>query len=210
MAEDRKEVETILTPEGRLINENLFEKDKFNEEAKPSYKIEMAFDPADLNDLEEKLAQAAVDKWGKGAYDDYYDNIIISPVLDGDQMARRREEKDKEGDAYKGKLVIRAHTIFNKHGQDAPGGVMVYGPEVEEIGPAQRQEVYTGCYGQAALTVGTYIESRSGDHALMFYLGAFQKTQDGDRLMSARDYSKTFKPVGRAEGEGTKRRRARG
>ncbi len=207
---DKKEVETILTPEGRLINENLFEKDKFDEKATPSYKIEMAFDPKDFADIEAALGRAAADKWGAGAEDDYFDGKIIDPIIDGDKMARRRAENDKPGDAYEGKVVIRAHTIFNKHGQDAPGGVAVFGPDVGEIGVANRQDIYQGCYGQAALTIGNYIEAKTQARALMFYLSAFQKTRDGDRLVSQRDYTKVFKPVGRAEGEGTSRRKSRG
>ena len=209
---DKKEAETILTPEGRLINESMFEKDQFNDEATPCYKIEMAFEPDDLADIEAALGRAAAEKWGAGAEDDYFAGKIIDPIKVGDKMAAKREEKGKAGDAYAGKMVIRAHTIYNRHGQDAPGGIFVCGPggSGDEIGAANRQEVYGGCYGQAALTIGTYDDARSGDHALMFYLSAFQKTRDGERLMEARDYNKVFKPVGREEGEGTTRRKSRG
>ncbi len=207
---ERTEKKTILTPVGRLINEALFEKDQFNEEATANYKIEMAFPWADVEGLEDELAAAAEEKWGAGASDDYFAEKIISPLLDGDKLAARREEKGKPGDAYKGMAVLRAHTIYNKDGMNAPGGVAVFGPDVGEIGAANRQEVYPGCYGQAALTIGTYDDSRSGDHALMFYLSAFQKTKDGERLMSARDFSEVFKAVGRTEGEGPARRRKRG
>ena len=207
---ERKEVETILTPEGRLINESLFEKDQFDEKATPAYRLEMAFEPDDLQSIEAALALAAGEKWGSGAEDEYYDGKIIDPVIEGDELARRREEKGKAGDAYAGKMVIRAHTIFNLHGQDAPGGVAVFNHDVGEIGPANRQEVYQGCYGQAALVIGTYIDSKTQGRALMFYLQAFQKTRDGDRLVTQRDYTKVFKAVGREEGAGKTRRKSRG
>ena len=42
MTTERTEKKTILTPVGRLINEALFEKDQFNDEATACYKIEMA------------------------------------------------------------------------------------------------------------------------------------------------------------------------
>ena len=207
---ERQEKKTILTPVGRLINEALFEKDQFNDEATACYKVEMAFPWDDVNDLEDALQDHAEEKWGDDAGRDYVEGRIISPLLDGDKLAARREEKGKPGDAYKGMAVLRAHTLFNKHGQDAPGGVAVYGPDVGEIGPANRQEIYPGCYGQAALTIGTYDDSRTSDHALMFYLSAFQKIKDGERLMTARDFSEVFKPVGREEGSGLTRRRKRG
>ena len=208
---ERKEVERLLTPEGRLINNALFVKDKFDDKATPSYKIEMAFEPDDLNDLENALAAAAVDKWGAGADADYDSGRIISPILDGDKLAKRREEKDKPGDAYKGKLVIRAHTIWNKDGSNNPGGVAVYGIDGNEMEAVQSREIYNGCYGRAVLTIKDYVDSRSGDNALMFYLGGFQKMRDGDPLVSAVDYSEVFKPVGRdtgaSRGEGRRHRK---
>ena len=215
MTIERTEKKTILTPVGRLINEALFEKDQFNEEATANYKIEMAFPWADVEGLEDALAAHAEEKWGAGFSDAYFDQKIISPLLDGDKLAARREEKGKPGDAYKGMAVLRAHTLYNKHGQDAPGGIFVCGPDgsEDEIGPANRQEIYPGCYGRAALQISTYDDGRSGDHALMFYLTGFQKTKDckdEDRLMTARDYSEVFKPVGREEGSGPARRRKRG
>ena len=209
---ERKEVERLLTPEGRLINQSLFVKDQFNDDAIPSYKLEMAFEPDDLNDLENALAAAAVDKWGAGADADYDNGKIISPILDGNKLAARREEKGKPGDAYKGKLIIRTHTKFNKHGADGPGGISVFGPDGNELEVLQSSEIYSGCYGRAVLTIGTYTESRSGDNALMFYLSGFQKMRDGDPLVSAVDFSKVFKPVGRdtSAGEGEGRRRRKG
>ena len=210
MTEERKETKTVLTPVGRLINEALFEKDKFNEEATASYKIEMAFPWDDVAKLEDELAAAAQEKWGGSAGDDYMNDKIISPLLDGDKLAARREEKGKPGDAYKGMAVLRAKTIYNKDGLNASGGIQVFGPETEEIDPINRREIYTGCYGKAVVSIGNYDDSRSGDHALMFYLHAFQKTKDGERLITARDYSEVFKPVGREEGSGPARRRKRG
>ena len=44
----------------------------------------------------------------------------------------------------------------------------------------------------------------------MFYLNAFQKTKDGDRLVAQQDHAGAFKPAGRTEGGESKRRRARG
>ncbi len=212
MTTERTEKKRILTPVGRLINEALFEKDQFNDEAKAYYKIEMAFPWADVEGLEDALQDHAEEKWGASAGKDYVEGLIISPLLDGDKLAARREEKGKVGDAYKGMAVLRAKTLFNKYGQDAPGGIFVCGPDgpTEEIGAANRGEIYSGCYGQAALTIDTYDDSRSGDHALTFYLSGFQKIKDGERLMSARDFSEVFKPVGRTEGEGPARRRKRG
>jgi len=205
---ERKEVERVLLPEGRVINHSLFVKDQFDANSTPGYKIELAFNPEDLNEIEDKLAAAAVAKWGAGADKDYDEGRIRSPILEGDKLAARRREKGKPCDAYEGKLVIRAHTIYNKHGQDGPGGIQVFGPDVKEIAPVEAHTVYNGCWGQAVVTISTYVE-RSGDNALMCYLAAFQKTRDDEPLASAVDYSEVFKPVGRDQEGGTGGRRQR-
>ena len=192
---------TILLPEGRVINHSLFVMDQYDEKAKPAYKIELAYEPGVLDDFYNQCLDAAVAKWGKGADED---KTLIIPILEGNQLATKREEKGKSGDAYKGLEVIRANTIYNKNGENAPGGVQVFAADVSEIGAANQEEVYQGCYGQAAVTIGTYVnEGRGGDadrNALTFYLSAFQKTKEGERLVSTKDLSSLFSSRGgRAE-----------
>lgn len=211
--QDQVETKVFVLPEGRLINESLFEKDQFNEEATASYKIEIAIENnADFEAVEEQLYQAAVAEWGEEVVDkEWDDDAILLPFKDGDKMARNREEKGKPGDAYKGMTVVRAHTIYNKDGSNASGGIQVYDTDLSEIVGATRGTIYPGCYGIAGVTVGCYTDSRSGDHALMFYLSAFQKTKGGERLVTASDHSKLFKPVGKKEGgRSTGRAKGRG
>ncbi len=209
-------------PEGRVINQALFEKDTYvdpvtGKAGKPSYKIEVAFNPnevlgegtADAPTLEDLLYEAAEEKWGEGAGDSFLNGEMRSPLLDGNKLADRREKKGKPGDAYRGKIVVRAHTLFNKHGEDAPGGVQVWAEDLSDMPVANSGEVYAGVYGEIAVTIGTYVaKDHQGDeiNALMFYLAAFHKTNDGERLMTPRDTSTLFKPVGRKKGD-TKRTR---
>ncbi len=201
-----------LLPEGRLINQALFIKDQYNDKATPCYKLELAFDDKDLDDAEARLMAAAVDKWGAGADQDK--NLIL-PFLDGDTLAAKRESKGKEGDAYKGKVVIRANTIYNSEGNDADGGISVYGIETEPLSIVlgNSKEVYAGCYGYAAVTIGTYTEEKTDNRALKFYLTAFKKSKDGDALSSGSDHSGLFggtpAAAGRTEGETANRSRGR-
>lgn len=203
---DKKSAEIIMLPEGRLINHSLFERDQYNEKSKPCYNVELAFEDGVLDDFYEKLLDAATDKWGAGADDD--EDLII-PIIEGDILARKREKKGKPGEAYNGMDVIRAKTIFNKHGEEGPGGIHVYAPDGEsEIGIANREEVYQGCYVIAAVTINTYTDEKTGNNALSIYLTAVQKTRDGDRLISAADHSQLFKSVGKAsKAEGGRRKR---
>lgn len=214
MAQNTKKepAEVILLPEGRLINSSLFEKDSFEVNGKmttPKYNVELAFEPGVLDAIENKLADAAVKEWGAGADDQYDNGTVKSPIKNGDDMAAEREAKGKTGDAYKGKDVIRADTIWSKFGQDGPGGTTVYGPDGLEMGAPQQHDIYSGCYGQAAVTISPYINN-DGKRCLKFYLSGFQKSRDGEKLVSPRDLSTVFKPVGRPAGEATQRRRRAG
>ena len=213
----KQEIETFTLPEGRVINCALFEKDTYvdakGNAAKPSYKIEVVFDPADVEGegtFEDKLIDAAVEKWGDGAERDFLDGKIRSPFLDGDKLAAKREKNDKPGDAYKDKLAIRPHTLFNRDGRDGPGGIAVWDEALEAIEPLNGDaQVYPGMYGNVAVTIDSY-EDRDGDPCLMLYLVAFQKTRDGEKLMTPRDTSKLFEPVGRKKGETTRKRSRKG
>jgi hypothetical protein len=215
---DKKETVEFALPEGRVINCSLFQKDIYTDErgveGTPQYKIEMAFDPDDLtgeDTIEDEMIEAACEMWG-----DHMEDVILGDTdedwvdgrKDGDKMAKRREQKGKEGDAYKGKLVIRANTIYNKDGFDGPGGIQVFDENVEEVEAVKQGTIYPGCYGIISVVINCYNDARSGDPAIGFYLGAFQKTRDGDKLFSAKDRSELFKPVGRPK-DGKKKRRSR-
>ena len=192
-------VQQRLLPVGRVINHSLFRKEQFNEKATPSYKIELAFDKGELDDFHNQCLDYANETWGAGAEDS-----VIIPIKDGDEMAAKRKKDGKPGDAYAGKDVIRANTIYNKDGDDGDGGVQVLNVDVSPIGPANASEIYLGCLGIAAVTFGNYQDQATGNNAITLYLAAFQKTADGERLVTAKDYSGLFKPVGRvpmAEGD---------
>lgn len=208
-----KVVETVATPVGRLINHSLFEKDIYTDPAgrpgTPAYKIEMVFDDnEEIAELEEKVIAAAVEKWGPGAEQDYNDLKINSPFTDGDTKAAEREAKGKKGDAYKGKLIAKANSIFNKHGVNAPGGVAVFKQDISEVTFDEQGLIYNGCYGVAAVVIHAYPAVGNGLPGVKFYLSAFQKTAEGEKLMGERDYSQVFKPVAGAPSEGGRRRRA--
>lgn len=197
------------TPVGRVINHSLFEKDVYKDakgrEADPSYKIELAIDTEEeLADLEDLITDACIAEWGASAEDDYWNGHIKSPIRDGDEMADDREKRGKRGDAYRGKFVIRAHSIFNLHGEDAPGGVYVCDENAEPLGFANRDKIYRGCYGQVAVTVSPY--TMDGRRGVTLYLNGFQFVKDGDRLTG--DRSSLFSPM-MAPGSESKGRRKR-
>ena len=206
MAEEQNN-EVFTLPEGRVINAHLFVRDQYNEKSVPSYKLEITIPQgsAEADELEDKLLDFAVDTWGDGADEDEY---LKLPLIDGNKLARKREKNGKDGSAYKDMWVIRMSTIFNKDGQDGPGGIQVYDEEVEPVTPARSSEIYAGCYGEAAVVIGTYQGDDAGPdrdeefNGLKFYLAAFQKTKDGERLATGADRSTLFKKRKKASGRG--------
>ncbi len=198
MAKEKAQVH--LLPVGRLINHSLFELDQYipkkGQPGTPSYKVELAFDKGDLDVIHNAMLDFANETWGADAEDG-----VVLPIKDGDAMAKKREKDGKPGDAYEGKDVLRANTIYNKHSEKGPGGIQVLNFDCSEIGPANRSEIYQGCYGIAAVTFSGWTDETTGNNAITLYLSAFQKTADGERLVTPKDHSKLFKPVGRKPAE---------
>lgn len=201
----------IVTPVGRLINNALWEKDAYKDEkgreGKAQYKVEMAFTWEEIKELEDAMVAACVETWGDGAEDMYFEQgSIRSAIHDGDELAAEREKKGKKGDAYRGLAIMRAGTIYNANGDDAPGGVYVADENAEPLDFANRGKVYNGCYGIAVVEPST--SQIDGVKRVSLYLQGFQFARDGERLRGD-NVSSLFKPMG-AESEGeSKGRRAR-
>jgi hypothetical protein len=206
----KEPAEVVLLPEARLINNALFERDQFNDKAKPAYKIEVAIhkDDKGLDAVIDKLYGFAEQNGLKA--DEKLDvdgGEITSGIIDGDKIAKKRERDGKPADAYKDHWVIRASTAFNRDGVDGPGGAAVFDENAEPVLIVNQGVVYNGCYGIAAVTMKTYKDDESGLPAFGFYLAGFQKTKDGEKFASARDLSSVFKPLGKAGAPAEGRRR---
>lgn len=216
----KEKAEQFTLPEGRLINQSLFERDVYKDEkgieGKPLYKAEVGFTPADVTGegtIEDKLIAAVEKAFGGEAADDYIAYLEgkptklatwSGPFLNGDDLAAARAAKGKEGDAYKGTLVIRTNTAYNKDGAEGPGGIHVYDQDVAPIQMLDKGKVFNGCYGHVCVTIGTSeIQQRTATAGkiryVKFYLSAFQVTrnEESDRLQAASDKSSAFKPYAR-------------
>jgi hypothetical protein len=232
----KEAAKVYMLPEGRLINSSLFERDAYQgatgAPGKPMYKIELRFDPAQVTGpgeidpatgqpkgtIEDNLADELAKRFGDAAADAWLNDaartgLYINPLLIGDRLAANREAKGKAGDAYKGGIVIRASSGFNKDGVEGPGGLSVYGPDTSPITALEQTLIYPGCFGIAAVTISAYgpTDGSRGDKGVKFYLKAFQKTKDGPKLVTGADHSSLFKPVGdagtAANDTGVRRRR---
>jgi hypothetical protein len=212
----KEPAELILLPEGRLINNALFERDQYDEKSTLAYKAEIAI-PKDDKAFEaiiDKLYAAAEAAGLPGNEKFTVDGgDVACGIIDGDDYAKKRERVGKPADAYKGHWVIRAASKFNSQGVEGPGGMAVYNEEAEPVTIQNQGVVYNGCYGILAVTISVYVDDGKGGTGLpstKFYLAGFQKSRDGERFAAARDMSSVFKPLGKAAAAGGGERRRRG
>lgn len=230
MSENKTTTHTL--PEARGINLHLFVPNAYQDPkpgskpGEPAYKAEMAFSAEDRDTIEELMADAMAAEFGKAAGDAFFnrDAGYFSPFLDGDELAGARAAKGKEGDAYKGKFILRMNTIYNHAGvkiaEGGSGGIAVYGPDAERIEVARQSEVFNGSYGIVAVTfkaresTDDVIENgrkrQVTSRTIKTYLKAYQMTrgEEADRLTSAQ--ANPFKPLqraGAAGADGGRRRR---
>ena len=211
--------EATMIEGARLINNAFWKRDKYDDAAAPMYRFEVAFKKGDkaFDDFLNKVADYADEAHGpfKGADDLYgvFDidgGYLASGVKDGDKMAAKREREGKPGDAYKGHWVLRASTQYNAQGQDAEGGAYVVDEDGNLVTPMQAGKIYNGCFGRVVVTLGGYKEAKTGYPGIKVYMNGFQKTGDGEKLVSVSAAQGLFKPVGRAEGAEAAPRRRRG
>lgn len=210
---------------GRLINGHLFVKNAFKDEktgkeGSPRYRCEVAWpkDDPNINACIDDVVAKVREKYGEDTFCSVVEDPaagleeVRTPFIDGDNLAKKREKRGKKGDAYKGQFVIRADTAYNYEGQDADGGITVYDEQVQRIPMLEKGKVYNGSMGTVKVSLSFY-EDNEGNPACKFYLKAWQKTGEGEKLASEQDHSSSFKPVGRqaAGGEaGSGRRQRRG
>lgn len=211
----------IRLPEGLVTFPNLFEKDAYTPQGgqpgKPQYKNEMVYEWDDIEDVIDELLDIADKEWPDilDDYDDidaaYDDDALILPFIDGTKYAKKRRRDKPEGkfDHYEDMALVRPHTEFNLHGANAPGGIQVLNAKIKPIDPMQASEIYPGCYGFMLVTPNCYM-TNDGDWGISFYLNAFQKSRDGERLFAQTDYSGAFDKLDTEEkGERRGRRRRR-
>lgn len=202
-----------LLPAGRLLVANVFERDIYKDgetgaEGKPKYKLVLGFNPKDVTGegtIEDDMADALAAAYGDAVADEWLLGEKtrpdrIRPMKDGDAIAAEREAKGKESNT-KGMLVISADTIWNKDGEEGPGGIDVYGPDTAPVTVLNKSEIYPGCFGIAAVTLSVYKDyPRKGDRGVKCYLKAFQKTADGTPFKATSNNAGLFKPVTPAAG----------
>ena len=191
--------ERVHTPVGRLGFNALWEKDTYKDEktgaeSEPKYKADLILSTDDTADLWDLVYAEAME--GSGLTEDQLDAAIQSgmfgvPIKDGDEIAANREARGKNGDAVKGKEVLRAGTAFNANGDNAPGGVFVVDENNEQVEWDKRGKVYLGCDMMLSISFSYYKTGTS--QGVTAYLNGAQYVGDNERL--GQDKSKLFAPL---------------
>lgn len=197
MAKIDKEIGTVQVtmPEGRLLFGHLVTRDAYKEGDQEQYKVTMAYEPDDLDDLQDAMIDLAIQTWGLGA-----DDNLLMPIKDGDKVAAGKVKEGRKGDIYEGKLILNASTKFNRDGDDDEGGAMVYDEVVEVMSNMDiKKKVFNGSHGVLAVTLDTWMKTLDdGDkrYAIKAYFTAFQHTRGDaeDRIAQQSDHSSLFKP----------------
>ncbi len=217
MAKTDKENVAKTLPAGRLTHHSMFVRDIYTPTkgapAEPSYKIEMLWHKdADIGIIEDIILEAIEDEWGELTQEEA-DDILAgksdeysSPLKDGNKYIRKEPDKNRE--VYEDGKYLRAKTKFNKHGDDDAGGIMVYNEDMDELQATDQKQVYSGSYGRMAVTTNAYVDSKTDKRSISFYLSAYQRTKDGDRLAVQRDHSTLFGKVTKEGGARTRRSRS--
>jgi len=137
----------------------------------PMYSLVMIFDNEEqVKEMKRAAVRMAKAKWG----DNVNLNELQFPFKDGNQEARKSEEKGKDGSFFKDKIVAKANSKFQ------PG---VVGPDKKEIDlTMQSQAIYSGCYGRAELNCVAYDGPGNAPDGVKFYINFLMKTADGDRI----------------------------
>jgi len=137
--------------------------------------------------LEKILAEAIVGEWGEKGLQRAANGAIKSPFLAGDGKEARNKQT---GELHPGMgpdvFFIRPWSMFQP--------ALRY--KSEQI-PATAEEIYSGCYGKAALHAFCWHNPKNGD-GVSFGIDFFQKTRDGDRLGNgggAVDASKFYQKI---------------
>lgn len=127
-----------------------------------------------LASLEDIVGTVILEQWGEAGLAKAKAGLIKSPFLAGDGKEARSK---KTGDLHPGMgpevMMIRP----TANGDRPP----VVSASATAIIPATEKEVYSGCYGFAALNAFAWHNDQNGD-GISFGISAFYKKADGDKL----------------------------
>lgn len=127
-----------------------------------------------LVSLQDIVAGVIVEQWGEKGLEKAKAGLIKSPFLAGDGKEARSK---KTGDLHGG-MSSDVFFIRTQANADRPP---VVSASATAVIPATEKEVYSGCYGFAAINAFCWTHTQNGD-GVSFGIQAFYKKADGESL----------------------------
>lgn len=151
-------------------------------------------DHPDLNPMKQKAIAVARAEWGDGV-----ELAGINwPFGSGDKAAAKREAKNKNGDLYKGKAVLKARSLFEPMCSWVENGNVREVPS-KELGP-NASKFYSGV--EALATFNFVPMTVDGKRYVTAYLNKVFSTGKGQRVGGGKPAAEAFKGyLGRATAE---------
>lgn len=171
--------ETLKSPEGIAMYCNVFKararKGKNGEaQGSPKYSLLLVFDKkADLDELEEAVQAAAVEKFGSKAKQQLASGKIRHPIRDAEDYVD--DEKDDEENFPFNLPKAKMIRFAKNEDQGAPG---VVDADADPI--MDKAEFYSGC--KARVSCRAYGYDNNGNKGVSFALINVQKVDDGEHL----------------------------
>lgn len=163
--------ELYVTPEATLVFPHLFEPKPIiingQPQGDPLYSVSLLFDKQDLGDMKQIVRNLAQAQWpGQDL------KSLHLPFRDGDSEADKQAQKGRNGEFYRGRVLVKASSKFE------PG---VVGPDKQDI--IDPKEIYSGAIVRAQLNIKTF--TAGVNKGVKCYLNHVMKTREGERLMGS-------------------------
>lgn len=179
MAKTSKKADSgrLTTGEFRMSFGYLFAKRNGQDGQEGKYGLTMLFKKSDKKSIEqlEKLAFAALEA------SDKFDAKQKSAIWKEAKAKLFRDGNQFEYDGYAGMIAVNCANSRKP---------TVVGPDLQPV--IDREEVYSGCYGRAAIRAFAYNNKSKG---VAFSLDGFQKTRDGEPFGSTFKAEEAFDAV---------------
>ena len=170
----RARSEDFKSPPCRIaFAQGLFKARAVTEGGRKTFNCTMIFDEKHRGTLESVVRDVIVEEWGEKGLARAKVGGIRNPILNGDgKEARSKQTGELHPGFGPGLIFIRCSA-----NEDRPPQVRYISPEV----PATQEEIYSGCYGFAALAAFAWNHPQNGD-GVSFGIRYFQKTRDGENI----------------------------
>lgn len=198
MSQKQEPIELKLTSPAVLLFGNLFEPrivgNKNQTKGTPKYDITLGLSPdhADITAIKALALKAAKEKWpGRDIAGQWKEGIFKFPFTDGNKLAAKAEQKGKDGDLYRGKIVLVARSQYEPNLAAVVNGKLVDFNDQNRA--TAKPYFYRGAEVFALLNFQAYDGGGDNPDGVTAYLQQVVSLNKGDRLGKQVSAAETFK-----------------